>query len=85
MELMGGACLAVTEGEGVVAGLRKLEEETSFGKYANAAQAGMNRARARGLWEKEGRGRWAGSAERPGGLTGRWADWAECEEKFFSK
>jgi hypothetical protein len=37
MELTGGASLAVTEGEGVVAGLRKLEEETSFGKYANAA------------------------------------------------
>jgi hypothetical protein len=44
MELMGGARLAVTEGEGVVAGLRKLEKETSFGKYANAAQAGMSRA-----------------------------------------
>jgi hypothetical protein len=37
MELMGGARLAVTEGEGVVAGLRKLEEVTSFVKYANAA------------------------------------------------
>jgi hypothetical protein len=46
MELMGGACLTVTEGEGVVTGLRKLEEETSFGKYTNAAQAGMGRARA---------------------------------------
>jgi hypothetical protein len=31
MELMGGARLAVTEGEGIVAGLRKREEETSFG------------------------------------------------------
>jgi hypothetical protein len=37
MELMGGARLAVIEGEGVVAGLRKREEETSFGEYANAA------------------------------------------------
>jgi hypothetical protein len=58
MELMVGARLAVTEGEGVVAELRKLEEETSFGKYANAAQAGMGRARTRGLQEKMGRGRW---------------------------
>jgi hypothetical protein len=43
MELMVGARLAVTEGEGVIAGLRKLEEETSFGKYGNAAQAGGTR------------------------------------------
>jgi hypothetical protein len=50
----GGARVAVTEGEGVVAGLRKLEEETAFGKYAKATQAGMGRARARGLWEKGG-------------------------------
>jgi hypothetical protein len=41
MKLIGGAHMAVTEGEGVVAGVRKLEEETTFGKYAKAAQAGM--------------------------------------------
>jgi hypothetical protein len=40
MELTVGARLAVTEGEGVVVGLRKLEEETSFGKYANAGEKG---------------------------------------------
>jgi hypothetical protein len=28
--------MAMTEGEGVVAGLRKLEEEMAFGKYAKA-------------------------------------------------
>jgi hypothetical protein len=39
MELMGGARLAVTEGEGIIVGLRKLKEETAFGKYAKAAQA----------------------------------------------
>jgi hypothetical protein len=44
---MGGARLAVTEGEGVVAGLRKLEVETTFDNYAKAAQAEMGRARAR--------------------------------------
>jgi hypothetical protein len=60
MELTGGARLVVAKREGVIAGLRKLEEETSFGKYANAAQAGIGRARACGLWEKGGRGRWAG-------------------------
>ena len=38
---IGEARVAVTEGEGVIAGLRKLEEETAFGKYAKAAQAGM--------------------------------------------
>jgi hypothetical protein len=37
MKPTGGAHVAVTEGEGVVTGLRKLEEETTFGKYANAA------------------------------------------------
>jgi hypothetical protein len=51
---MGGAHLAVTEGEVVVTGLYKLKEETSFGKYAKAAQAGMGRAHARGLREKRG-------------------------------
>jgi hypothetical protein len=34
---MGGARLAVTEGEGVVAGLRKLKVETAFDNYAKAA------------------------------------------------
>jgi hypothetical protein len=47
-KLTGGACVVVTEEEGVVAGLRKLEEEAPFGKYAKVAQAGMGRARARG-------------------------------------
>jgi hypothetical protein len=84
MELTVGARLAVTEGEGVVTGLRKLEGETSFGKYANAAQAGMGRARARPAGEK-GKGPVAGWAERLGGPASRWADWAECEGKFFSE
>jgi hypothetical protein len=55
-KLIGGARVAVTEGEGVVAGLRKLEEETAFGKYVKVAQAGMGRACARGLREKGGIG-----------------------------
>jgi hypothetical protein len=59
MELTGGARLVVTEGEGVVAGLRKLEEETAFGKYVNAAQAGMGRARARPMGER-GKVGWLG-------------------------
>jgi hypothetical protein len=67
---MVGSCMAVTEGEGVVAGLRKLEEETSFGKYANAVQAGMGRARARRAGEK-GMGSVAGWTERSGGPRGR--------------
>jgi hypothetical protein len=64
-----GARVTVTEGEGVIAGLRKLKEETVFGKYANAAQAGMGRARTRGLRGKRG-GRWGWL----GGEAG-WADW----------
>jgi hypothetical protein len=47
VNLTGGARLAVTKGEGVVAGLRKLEVETAFGNYAKATQAGMGRVRAR--------------------------------------
>jgi hypothetical protein len=84
MKLTDGAHVAVIEGEGVVAELRKLEEETAFGKYANAAQAGMGRARTRGLWGKGGAGG-AGWAERPGGPAGRWADWAECRGKILFK
>jgi hypothetical protein len=65
-KLTGGARVVVTEEEGVVAGLRKLEEETAFGKYAKAAQAGMGRAHARGGLRcgagQHGRG-WAGWAE----------------------
>jgi hypothetical protein len=40
--------VAVTEEEGVVIGLHKLEEEAAFGKYAKAAQTGMGRAHVRG-------------------------------------
>jgi hypothetical protein len=58
MELTGGAHLAVTEGEDVIAGLRKREKETYFGQYATAVQARMGRARTRGLQEKKGKGRW---------------------------
>jgi hypothetical protein len=52
IELTGGAHLVVTEGEGVVAGLRKREKETYFHQYATAAQAGMRRARVRPAEEK---------------------------------
>jgi hypothetical protein len=73
MELTGGARLTVTKGEDVVAGLRKREEETYFGQYANAAQARMGRARARGLREKRRRaGGWLGcGAGRAGWPLGR--------------
>jgi hypothetical protein len=80
MKLTSGARVAVTEGEGVAAGLRKLEEEAAFGNYAKAAQAGMGRARVRGLREVGGAG--------GGGWMGRLAArpfWAESEEKFFSE
>jgi hypothetical protein len=41
IELIGGPLLAVTEGEGVIAGLRNVKKETYFGQYATTAQAGM--------------------------------------------
>jgi hypothetical protein len=44
MKPTGRALVVVTEGEGVIAGLRKLKEEMAFGKYAKAAQAGMGLA-----------------------------------------
>jgi hypothetical protein len=72
MKLTSGAHMAVTEGEGVAAGLRKLEEEAAYGNYAKAAQAGMGRARVRGPRE-EGGAREGGRAERLDGSTGRWA------------
>jgi hypothetical protein len=59
-------------GKGVAAGLLKLEEEAASGNYAKAAQAGMGRARVRGLREGGSAGE-SGRAERPDGPTGRWA------------
>jgi hypothetical protein len=73
--------VVVTEGEGVIAGVRKLEEETTFVKYAKAAQAGMGQARARPMGEKGGGV--AGWAERSDGPAGRWVDWAESEGKII--
>jgi hypothetical protein len=70
-KLTSGARMAVTEGEGVATGLRKLEEEAASGNYAKAAQAGMGRARVRGPREEGGAGE-GGWAERPDGPTGRW-------------
>jgi hypothetical protein len=64
--------VVVTEGEGVAAGLRKLEEEAASGNYAKVALAGMGRARMRSPRE-EGGAREGGRAERPDGPTGRWA------------
>jgi hypothetical protein len=65
-KLTGGAHMAVIEGEGVVARLRKLEVETTFGNYAKAVQARMGRARARG-------GLQCGAGQHRRG----WAGWAE--------
>jgi hypothetical protein len=71
-KLTSGARVVVTEGEGVAAGLRKLEEDAASGNYAKATQAGMGRARVRNPRE-EGGAREGGRAERPDGPTGRWA------------
>jgi hypothetical protein len=83
-KLTSGARMAVIEGEGVAAGLRKLEEEAASGNYARAAQARMGRACMRGLREEGAPGRVAGLRGRTGRLaTGPF--WAESEEKLFSK
>jgi hypothetical protein len=47
MKLTSGDRVAVTEGECIAAGLRKLEEDVASGNYARAAEAGMCRARVR--------------------------------------
>jgi hypothetical protein len=85
MELIGGARLAVTEGEDVVAGLRKREEETYFGQYANAAQAGMGRPRVRGLREKKGKGRWLAGLRGRAGRLAAGPIGPKAKEKFFSE
>jgi hypothetical protein len=59
-KLTSGARVGVTGGEGVAAGLRKLEEEAASGNYAKAAQAGMGRARVHGPREEGVPGRVAG-------------------------
>jgi hypothetical protein len=69
---MGGARLAVIEGEGVIVGLRKLEVETAFGNYAMAAQDGMGQAHMRG-----------GLRCRAGQHGRGWAGWAEFQGKKF--
>jgi hypothetical protein len=66
MELTGGPHMAVTsERDAVCAGVRKVEENTPFGKYANVAWA---------EWAERGAGGLRGIA----GRRGRgWAGWAE--------
>jgi hypothetical protein len=81
LKLTSGARVAVTEGEGVAAGLRKLEEEAASGNYAKAVQAGMGRARVHGPQE-EGGTREGGWAERTDGPTGRWAILGRKRRKF---
>jgi hypothetical protein len=84
MELTGGARLVVTEGEDVVTGLRKREEETYFGQYANAAQAGMGRARARPTGEK-GKGRWLAGLRGRAGRLAAGPIGLKAKEKLFSE
>jgi hypothetical protein len=52
------------------------------GRLGREAEAQWGEEWARPV-EKKKMGR--GWAERPDGLAGRWADWAESEEKFFSE
>jgi hypothetical protein len=72
MELTGGPHMAVTcDREGVSAGVRKVEENTAFSKYANAAWA---------EWAERG----AGGLQGIAGRRGRgWATWAKIQRKFL--
>jgi hypothetical protein len=71
-KLTSGAHVAMTEGEGVAAGLRQLEEEAASGNYAKATQVRMGRAHVRSRREEGGTGE-GGRAERPDGPTSRLA------------
>jgi hypothetical protein len=72
MELKGGPHMAVMcEREGVFAGVLKVEENTPFSKYANAAWTEWAEQGAdglRGVAGKRGRG---------------WAGWAKIRRKFL--
>jgi hypothetical protein len=59
------------EREGVSAGVRKVEENTPFGKYANAAWA---------VWAERGAGGQRGIADR---RRLGWAGWAEIRRKIL--
>jgi hypothetical protein len=74
--------VAMTEGEGVAAGLRKLKEEAASGNYAKAAWAEMGRARVCGPREEGVPGRAAGLRGRTGRLAAG-LFWTKSEEKFF--
>jgi hypothetical protein len=68
MELTGGPHMAVMcEREGISAGVRKVEENTPFEKYANAA------------WAEWGAGGWRGGPARGGAGS----DGPKSEENFF--
>jgi hypothetical protein len=69
MELTGGPHMVVTcDREGVSTGVRKVEGNTPFGKYANAAWAERGAGGRRGVAGRRGRG---------------WAGWAEIRRKFL--
>jgi hypothetical protein len=84
MELTGGARLAVTEGEGVVAGLRKREEESLLANTPMPRRPGWAE-RAHGLWEKRGRGRWLGGLRGRAGRLAAGPIGPNAKEKFFSE
>jgi hypothetical protein len=81
-KLIGGARVAVTEGEGIVAGLRKLEEETTFANTPMSRRPG---------WAERARTACGGrGAVGLAGLKGRVGRLAagpigpNVEENFFS-
>jgi hypothetical protein len=72
MTLTGRPHMAVTwEREGVSAGVRNVEENTPFRKYANAAWVD---------WAERGAGSLRGGAASAGW---GWAGWAEIQRKFL--
>jgi hypothetical protein len=72
VELTGGPHMAVTcEREGVSAGVRKVEENTPFGQYANVAWAEWAELGADGLRGVACQREWG------------WAGWAKIRRKFL--
>jgi hypothetical protein len=85
MELTGGAHLVVTEGEGVVAGLRQHEKGDVFWpiRHCRAGQDGPSTS-VQPAGEK-GKGRWLAGRRGRAGQLATGPIWPNVKEKFFSE
>jgi hypothetical protein len=85
IELTGGAHLAVTEEEGVVAGLRKREKETYFWPIRHC-RAGRDGPSTRAACGRKGeKGRWLAGLRGQAGRLAAGPIGPKAMEKFFSE